>query len=106
MHGSKNNATCGAHLCAILADGRVAKCGLFGQEAVGSIEEGLRKCWEKVPRIPLSQLTCRCSDLEACRGGCRYRAKIQGGLYGPDFFQGYARGVLKGGDKHDDQEGG
>lgn len=104
MHGSRNNASCGAHLCAILPNGWVAKCGLFSQEAVGSIEEGLRTCWGRVPRIPLSQLACRCTEVETCRGGCRYRAKIQGGLFEPDLFQCYARGVLKGGERYDDQK--
>jgi len=106
MHGSKNNASCGAHLCAILPDGGVAKCGLFSQEAVGSIEEGLRTCWERIPRIPLQELTCRCTEIESCRGGCRYRAKINGSLFQPDLFQCYARGVLKGGDIYDDQKSG
>jgi radical SAM protein with 4Fe4S-binding SPASM domain len=106
LHLSKNNASCGAHLCAILANGRVAKCGLFGQESVGSIEEGLRICWERIPRILLEDLSCNCVEIEACRGGCRYRAKIHGGLFQPDPFQCYARGVLKGGEEDDDQEGG
>ena len=97
IHGSKNNASCGAHLCAILANGWVAKCGLFSREAVGSIEEGLRSCWERIPRIPLTDLKCDCSEIEACRGGCRYRAKILGGLHDRDLYQCYARGVLKGG---------
>jgi radical SAM protein with 4Fe4S-binding SPASM domain len=105
LHSSKNNATCGAHLCAILPNRRVAKCGLFGREAVGSIEEGLRICWERIPRIPLSDLSCNCTEIEACGGGCRYRAKIHGGLFQPDPFQCYARGVLKGGEEDDDQEG-
>lgn len=105
LHSSKNNATCGAHLCAILPDGRVVKCGLFSQEAVGSIEEGLRMCWERIPRIALSDLSCNCTEIEACRGGCRYRAKIHGGPFEPDLFQCYARGVLKGGEEDDDQEG-
>jgi radical SAM protein with 4Fe4S-binding SPASM domain len=105
LHLSKNNATCGAHLCAILPNGRVAKCGLFGQESVGSIEEGLRICWERIPRILLRDLRCNCTEIEACRGGCRYRAKIHGGLFQPDPFQCYARGVLKGGEGDDDQEG-
>ena len=100
-HGSKNNSTCGAHLCAILPNGRFSKCGLFGKETVGSIEEGLRICWQRIPRIPLEDLTCSCSEVEACRGGCRYRAKIHGGLLQPDPFQCYARGVLKGGEKND-----
>jgi radical SAM protein with 4Fe4S-binding SPASM domain len=104
-HGSKNNASCGAHLCAILANGWVAKCGLFSREAVGSIKEGLRTCWERVPRIPLTELKCECSEIEACRGGCRYRAQILGDLQGRDLYQCYARGVLKGGGKNDDQKG-
>ena len=101
FHGSEKNATCGAHLCAILSNRQVAKCGLFSQEPVGFIEEGLRTCWERIPRIPLTNLLCNCDLTEACRGGCRYRAKILGGLFQPDLFQCYARGVLKGGERHD-----
>jgi radical SAM protein with 4Fe4S-binding SPASM domain len=98
FHGSKNNSTCGAHLCAIIPNGMVCKCGLFSQEPVGSIEEGLRTCWDRIPRIPLKDLKCKCPVMEDCRGGCRYRAKIQGNLIQPDLFQCYARGVLKGGE--------
>jgi radical SAM protein with 4Fe4S-binding SPASM domain len=105
LHRSENNSTCGVHLCAILPNGRVSKCGLFSHETVGSIEEGLRICWQRIPRILLSDLGCSCTKIEACRGGCRYRAKIHGGLFQPDPFQCYSRGVLKGGEAHDDQEG-
>jgi radical SAM protein with 4Fe4S-binding SPASM domain len=105
MHDSKNNATCGVHLCAILNNGWVTKCGLFSKEAVGSIEDGLRTCWERIPRISLNELKCECSELEACRGGCRYRARILGDLHDRDLFQCYARGVLKGGGTNDDQKG-
>jgi radical SAM protein with 4Fe4S-binding SPASM domain len=98
LHSSEKNATCGAHLCAILSNGDVCKCGLFSQDPVGSIEEGLRICWERIPRIPLKSLTCNCTELEECRGGCRYRAKYVGDPYQPDLFQCYARGVLKGGE--------
>ncbi len=98
FHGSTNNSTCGAHLCAIIFNGTVCKCGLFSQEPVGSIEEGLRTCWARIPRIPLKDLKCKCPVMEDCRGGCRYRAKIQGNLIQPDLFQCYARGVLKGGE--------
>ena len=105
LHRSEKNATCGAHLCAIMANGMVSKCGLFSEEPVGSIEEGLRVCWERIPRIPLQDLTCDCAEIEACRGGCRYRAKTYGDLYQPDLFQCYARGVLKGGEANDDSEG-
>jgi len=104
LHDSGNDSCCGAHLCAILPNGRVAKCGLFLKETVGSIEEGLRICWERIPRISLKALTCDCPEIEECRGGCRYRAKINGGLFQPDLFQCYARGVLKGGERDEYQE--
>jgi len=98
FHGATKNSTCGAHLCAIIPNGAVCKCGLFSGEPVGSIEEGLRTCWARIPRIALKDLTCKCPVTEECRGGCRYRAKIQGDLFQPDLFQCYARGVLKGGE--------
>ena len=97
FHDSTNNSTCGAHLCAIIPNGAVCKCGLFSQKPVGSIEKGLRTCWANIPRIPLKDLTCKCPVIKDCRGGCRYRAKIQEDLFQPDLFQCYARGVLKGG---------
>jgi len=98
FHGSAKNSTCGAHLCAIMSDRAVCKCGLFSQEPVGSIEEGLRTCWARIPRIALKDLACKCPVIEECRGGCRYRAKTQSDLFQPDLFQCYARGVLKGGE--------
>jgi len=104
LHSSEKNATCGAHLCAILPNSRVVKCGLFSQEPVGSIDEGLRVCWDRIPRIQLKELTCHCSEIEECRGGCRFRAKLQGDVFQPDLYQCYSRGVLKGGEENDDQE--
>jgi radical SAM protein with 4Fe4S-binding SPASM domain len=98
LHSSKKNASCGAHLCAILPNGDVAKCGLFSQEPVGSVDEGLRACWDRIPRIQLKELACSCSVIEECRGGCRFRAKLQGDIFKPDLFQCYSRGVLKGGE--------
>jgi radical SAM protein with 4Fe4S-binding SPASM domain len=104
LHTSEKNATCGAHLCAILPNGDVAKCGLFSQETVGSVDEGLRSCWDRIPRIQLKELKCNCSEIEECRGGCRFRAKLQGDMFQPDLFQCYSRGVLKGGEKNDYQK--
>ncbi len=98
FHGSSKNFTCGAHLCAIISNGTVCKCGLFSREPAGSIGEGLRTCWARVPRILLKDLACNCPVIEECRGGCRYRAKIQSNLFQPDLFQCYAREVLKGGE--------
>lgn len=105
LHSSEKNATCGAHLCAILPNGEVAKCGLFSQESVGSVDEGLRVCWEKIPRLQLKELNCNCTEMEECRSGCRFRARLQGDIFQPDLYQCYARGVLKGGERYDDQEG-
>jgi radical SAM protein with 4Fe4S-binding SPASM domain len=105
LHSSDKDTTCGAHLCAILANGKVAKCGLFSQEPIGSIEKGLRYCWERMPRIGLKELACNCAILDECRGGCRYRAQLQGDIFQPDLFQCYARGVLKGGEGDDHQKG-
>jgi radical SAM protein with 4Fe4S-binding SPASM domain len=105
LHNSAKDTTCGAHLCAILANGKVAKCGLFSQEPAGSIAEGLRTCWERLPRIELKELTCDCAVLDECRGGCRYRARLQGDILKPDLFQCYARGVVKGGEGDDHQKG-
>ena len=98
LHHSGKDTTCGAHLCAILPNGRVAKCGLFSREPVGSMDEGLGVCWERIPRISLTELECQCNILDECRGGCRYRARDYGGILSPDLFQCYAREVLKGGD--------
>ena len=107
LHTSgEENATCGAHLCAILPSGRVCKCGLFSREPVGSIDEGLRTCWERIPRVAIKDLTCDCPELKMCKGGCRFRALQFGSLTHPDLFQCYARGVLKGGEIDDHQEGG
>jgi radical SAM protein with 4Fe4S-binding SPASM domain len=105
LHSSEKDTTCGTHLCAILANGKVAKCGLFSQEPIGSITEGLRHCWERIPRIGIKELACNCAVLDECRGGCRYRAKILGDIFKPDLFQCYARGVLKGGEWDDHQKG-
>jgi len=106
FHSSTNNTTCGAHLCAILSNGRVCKCGLFSQEPVGRIEEGLRTCWSRIRQIALKDLFCKCPVIEVCRGGCRYRAKMEGDLFQPDLFQCYARGILKGGEGDEYQKGG
>ncbi len=104
MHASQESYCCGAHLCGIMSDGHVVKCGLFSQDPVGLIDEGLRVCWERIPRIRLKELTCNCPVIEECRGGCRHRAKLQGNILDPDLFQCYARGVAKGGELDDDQK--
>jgi radical SAM protein with 4Fe4S-binding SPASM domain len=74
-HGSSGNFACGRHLAAVLANGKVAKCGLFGDEPLGSLDEGLEICWLRLQHRRLSELDCAsCVHISECRGGCRFRA--------------------------------
>ncbi len=86
---SSGEYACGAHLAAVLADGRVVKCGFYDQPCGGKVDrDSLRACWERLPRLRLTDLDCRdCPDLAGCRGGCRYRAWLAGDPLGPDYFQ-------------------
>ncbi|MCX5884821.1 MAG: radical SAM protein [Proteobacteria bacterium] len=92
-HASSGNHVCGAHLCAVLPDGRVCKCAFFAEEPAGMAQkEGLRKCWSQIPRLGLNELRCDCEELMECRGGCRYRALLYQDIYAKDPVQCFARG--------------
>jgi radical SAM protein with 4Fe4S-binding SPASM domain len=93
LYTSSGKFACGAHLCTIFPDGKVAKCGFFGDEPVGYIDEGLKTCWERVEHIRLEQLDCQCKYVQECRGGCRYRALLSGNRFSPDPVQCTLRGV-------------
>jgi len=93
LHTSSHGYACGAHLCAVMPDGGVAKCGFFTGEQAGNVREGLRTCWERIRPIELQRLSCDCPYLEDCRGGCRYRAMLEKDIYGPDPLQCYLRDV-------------
>lgn len=101
-YGSSGAYACGAHLAAVMADGSVCKCGHFAGRPDGHISEGLGAVWKRLRRFRLEELSCRCSHLESCRGGCRYRAELSSCLYGPDPIQCFQRGVPAGGDLADD----
>ena len=94
LYSSSGDFACGAHLCTILPNGNVAKCGFFADEPVGHIDEGLRTCWERINHIRLEQLECQCDYLKECRGGCRYRASLSGSLYSRDPVQCCFREVM------------
>jgi radical SAM protein with 4Fe4S-binding SPASM domain len=96
LYDSSAGYACGANLCAVLPDGRVAKCGFFSQQTVGHVGEGLRACWERIVPQRLEELECHCSFVEECRGGCRYRALMAGGIRVPDPVQCYAHGLVPG----------
>lgn len=94
MHASGQGYGCGLHLMAVLPDGQAAKCTFYEDRAVGNIREGLRHCWERVRPVRLEHLACSCDFLEACRGGCRYRAELIEGPGGRDRYRCSLYGVL------------
>ncbi len=77
-----------------LADGTAAKCSFYGERGVGSVEEGLAACWSRIVPIRLAELSCNCEYLEACRGGCRYRAELIDGTRGKDRYRCRLYGIL------------
>ena len=98
-YGSTGGWACGAHLAAVMADGTIDKCGYFTHLRSGHLREGLATVWRRLPRWRLEELACRCSHLDECCGGCRFRAQANGGLLGPDPVQCHRRGVPVGGDR-------
>jgi len=94
MHASGKGYACGLHLMAVLHDGTAAKCTFYGDRSIGSISEGLRTCWERVKPIRLENLDCKCEYLEACRGGCRYRAEQLDRVNGRDLYRCSLHGVI------------
>jgi radical SAM protein with 4Fe4S-binding SPASM domain len=94
IHTSSPGFACGLHLMSIMADGKVAKCTFYSDKPVGKIEEGLRKCWEKIKPITLNELKCDCEFIELCRGGCRYRAQLLGDPLGKDLYRCALYGVI------------
>jgi len=96
IHEPAPGYACGAHLMAVMADGRAARCGFYAGEPVGSIGEGLAACWQKVSKLPLAELECDCELIEDCRGGCRFRAAGYNSPMGPDLCQCYRYGIVPG----------
>lgn len=100
LYASSGDYACGAHLCAVLPDGSVSKCGFYSRSPVGHIAEGLENCWRRLPPLRLSQLQCSCPVVSECRGGCRYRAELYSGPLAPDPVQCCSRGVPLGTQKY------
>lgn len=93
-HGSSPGYACGSHLCAVTSNGHITRCGFFREEAVGSIEDGLVVCWNRLRHYTLDELGCRCPHIEVCRGGCRFRAFAHfGSILAPDPLYCRAYGV-------------
>ncbi len=95
LHAGETGFGCGLHLLSVMADGKVTKCTFYSDSPVGSINEGLRQCWEKTVPIVLKDLTCDCEYLETCRGGCRYRAELLGDPLGKDLYKCFLHDIIK-----------
>jgi len=93
LYSSSPGYACGAHLCTVTPDSRVAKCGFYADDPAGHVEEGLRNCWSRIRHIKLEELECDCQYKEECRGGCRYRASLEDNIYAVDPLQCHLRGV-------------
>jgi radical SAM protein with 4Fe4S-binding SPASM domain len=87
LHAGTKGFGCGYHLISVLADGTAAKCTFYSDRPLGSISEGLRTCWSRQKPVLLRNLACDCEHLELCRGGCRYRAGLQGDPLGRDLYK-------------------
>lgn len=85
--GEEGQYACGHHLIAVGADGRCSKCLFYADRPVGNIDEGLEIAWRRTPEVKLSDLACDCEAMESCRGGCRYRAEIEGDPLGKDYYK-------------------
>ena len=94
MHATGPGYACGLHLMAVLPDGTAAKCTFYGDRSVGTIGEGLRTCWQRIRPVRLDSLDCKCEYLEACRGGCRYRAELLKNPQGRDLYRCSLYGVI------------
>jgi radical SAM protein with 4Fe4S-binding SPASM domain len=94
LHTANPGFACGLHLMTVMADGKAAKCTFYSDNAVGSVEEGLRTCWQRIEPIRLDELKCDCAFIESCRGGCRYRAALSGDLRGKDPYRCALYGVI------------
>ena len=95
LHAGAAGFGCGLHLLSVMADGKVTKCTFYADRPVGSINEGLRQCWQRTVPIALKDLSCDCEYLEACRGGCRYRAELLGDPLGKDLYKCFLHDILK-----------
>ncbi len=94
LHSSDQGFGCGLHLMAVMADGRIAKCTFYGDQAVGNLDEGLPAAWHKMRPVLLKDLSCHCEYIEVCRGGCRYRAELMEGTGGKDLYRCTLYGII------------
>jgi len=95
LHSPGGGYGCGLHLMSVMANGKIAKCSFYEENAAGTVDEGLVAVWSKIPPILLKDLSCRCDFLEICRGGCRFRAELLEGKGGKDPYRCILYGILE-----------
>jgi radical SAM protein with 4Fe4S-binding SPASM domain len=95
LHGSSQGYGCGLHLMSVMADGRASKCTFYSDNNAGSVEDGLENCWKRIAPVRLRDLECDCEYLEACRGGCRFRAETLGNPLGRDLYRCFLYDIIK-----------
>lgn len=95
LYQSSGRFACGSHLCAITPEGKVCKCSFFVDQSFGNIYNNrLEECWKRLRHFKLDELKCNgCEYLKECRGGCRYRAFLEGDLMGADSVRCAAFGI-------------
>jgi radical SAM protein with 4Fe4S-binding SPASM domain len=104
LHGGGQGYACGLHLMSVMADGSCAKCAFFAQNPTGHISDGLAACWCRVRPIRLEELACDCRFIDACRGGCRYRAELLGDPLGKDLYRCGSYDIINNRVQNDDKE--
>jgi radical SAM protein with 4Fe4S-binding SPASM domain len=95
LHGGGAGFACGLHLMTVMADGGCARCAFYSDRPTGHLREGLSSPWRRIRPVAISELECRCDEVETCRGGCRYRAALLGSERGRDLYRCVASGILK-----------
>ena len=51
LHGGGEGFGCGLHLMSVMADGKMTKCTFYADRSVGTVHDGLRKCWQKIAPV-------------------------------------------------------
>lgn len=87
LHAGASGFACGLYLMSVTAEGKISKCTFYADKAVGTIKNGLKKCWQRIKPVSLNRLKCDCAYIEICRGGCRYRAELLGNPLGKDLYR-------------------
>jgi radical SAM protein with 4Fe4S-binding SPASM domain len=95
LHSGAPGFGCGLHLMAVMPDGNAAKCTFYSDRSVGNVREGLGVCWSRIAPVRMDSLKCDCPHVEACRGGCRYRAECLGDALGRDFYRCALHGIME-----------